>query len=634
MAKILPGPPPNLALERTPPAPTVTAGTSRTGDVRIAPEPTPAPVSAPKAQLGGAELGVALSGLAGLLDAAARASNPAKSQAASRTATKQLEALDPAQVAALSPARKFALGARLADALHGLRDSGRSPEGFEALIAAKLDALPFLSAKPTASRGPGLVHAWGPSHDSFLFEVTRDPAQAKLVGEVLEANPHPAGAVLDALAGGQRRNQAIQKLTRMYPGAEAFGGTAALVAKLEGDLSRGNIADDLRVGMMERGLSEPDIQAFFGAFAEVRQAFEVGAKDGDDMQRTNWIHTRIEILHTLEAGHALKLSREETLAALYGSLFSDAFKDAGVYSVAQHNRPGAEWIAPLVMSRHLDLTKPENEKLLDQAMRVAHEHQVTPPLFMAGAVRAVLADPADDAKGQALVEGIAQKLLAPMQQPQTGGELRFTPREAERLLGGGLLGWAVPHPSEHRRASMAAIVGDVWQYVSPDGLMKYTHDLRDPDHPVPLFRDPIISMRYLELARPLLSETLKGADNPVRMGAAESSLHFSFDQGLSVLPKEDAALAAFMRSRQDDALAELERRVYPEVERRLRESLGLPPGAPLPDVPYWNQPVSVSEPNPPEVRSSIDLVKRTMEAVLADLGNVPRDPFGTRKEAS
>ena len=69
-----------------------------------------------------------------------------------------------------------------------------------------------------------------------------------------------------------------------------------------------------------------------------------------------------------------------------------------------------------------------------------------------------------------------------------------------------------------------------------------------------------------------------------------------------------------------------------QVERRLAAALGLPEGAALPVVPYWNADVPTDGKLTDAERDSVKLVKATLRDVLAEAGGVPMDPFGANKE--
>jgi hypothetical protein len=418
----------------------------------------------------------------------------------------------------------------------------------------------------------------------------------------LERTGGPRAARDAALAVHPERDATLASLARLYPaarGAEARKALSADLGPLEGAM-RGHLAD--------AGVPKADVERFFGAMADVREGFRAGAARGDDMQRTNWVHTRIEVLHTLEAARALGLPADQALAAAVGSLASDAFKDGSVHSLLWHNRGGGELVAPLLVARHFPAGEPRT--LLDDARGVALDHQITPALFMAGAMRGRLGAKADTPAGQEILSKVGD----PLAHPAKDGELTFSPEAKALLAEAGLPGWTAPSPADRRHgASMAAIVGDVLQYVNPDGILKIAVDIRDPEQAAPFMRDATIHQ------------------------AIASSTGFSFGEGMKVV-KDPALVAEGARAKQ--ALEGLlEQRVKPEVERRLRATLGVPDGAPTPPIPYWNQPVPTAPPEgaapgarilDPGLRAQVDDVKRTFGAVLAELGGVPTDPFGHR----
>ncbi|MBK6685198.1 MAG: hypothetical protein IPG45_12080 [Deltaproteobacteria bacterium] len=448
----------------------------------------------------------------------------------------------------------------------------------------------------------------------FLAHVlTHSPSAPEKVLGLLQLHPHPA--------------QVLAHAAKLYPGITPEDRPRVAQA-LKDDLQIGGLGRAIEDQLGQLGLSARETEQFFAVFAEVREGFRIGAELGDDLQRVNWLHTRVEVLHTLEIAQSLGLSKKEAKAALYGSLFSDAFKDQSRYSLLWHNRPGAELIAPAVLGRHLDLNDPEAQALLAWTMRVAHEHQVTPPLFMAGPMRAALLEvvqalPEEKrAERMAAVEGIVQKITTPMAAPQHDGELQFSALEKQLLAQVGLPGWAVPHEAPWRLSSIAAIVGDVAQYVSWEGIIKIAVDLRDPGSPMPFMRDPVLCVTWLHDVAPDAAQTLAGRG---QSGAIESSMEFSFSQGMSVV-KEPKALAA-MDEAKASAQGQLRQDVLPEIERRLREMLGVDPGAKTPPIPYWNQPIAEPGALSEAERGMVDRVKRVAAEVMAEIGGVPLDPF-------
>ncbi len=588
----------------------------------VAPAPRSVPPTAP---LTSTDQAVVLRGVTALARRAQEL-EPGPALAALRTIGKQLDregcaalSLDALAPLAATLARLQGAGGRAA------AEAARAAEG----LAAALDR----AGHPLggdALRGPGRAAA---------AAVSGDPAARALLAEALGANPHPREA-LAILGRAPDLAATLSKAARMYPPAVTTPAErAAQVARLEADLAVGDVGASLRAQMARVGLPASDVDTFFAAFAEVRAGFERGAQGGDDMQRVNWMHTRIEILHTLESAQALGLDartpegRRGVLAALYGALFSDALKDKGTFSLLWHNRAGAELLAPRVMGRVMDLRAPDAAALLAWTMRVAHEHQVTPPLFMAGPMKGLLAGEVAKApegparlQAQAAADEVVQAVSKPLAAPQVAGEIVFSAPARALLEQAGLSGWAVPHDASWRAASMAAIAGDVWQYVSPEGVIKIAVDLRDPGSPAgPFMRDPVISLGWLDRVRPAAAEAARAAGQG---GAIESSVGFSFGQGTSVI--DAGPLRAALDGHQAAMRARLDEEVLPAVEARLRAALGVPAGRPTPAIPYWNAPLPTDGQLDAAQRASADLVKQTFQAVMAERGQVPLDPFGAR----
>ena len=444
---------------------------------------------------------------------------------------------------------------------------------------------------------------------------------ARVLAEVKAGSPTDPARVDALIAGAPDPAKVRRMLTTMYPGATALGTTqAALRAELDADLATGGIGAELAALMRGSGLSDAQVDGLMGMMAEVRAGFRAGTTAeglpaGDrDMQRTNWVHTRVEVLKAARAFDAaiprprspegMQARAQDMLATLMGSLCSDAFKDATPHSLLWHNRPGAELVLPLLASRHLDLSTADAQDTLRTAMKLAHEHQITPALFMSGAMGGQLA-----AAGapEAVAKEITGKLADPLGAPQRDGEIVFTPEARAAMERLGVPGWATMDPaSPHFAASQSVALADVLQYAAPDGLIKIAVDLRDPEQKMAFMRDANIK------------------------AAVGSSLGFSFSKGMEAIL--DPALKALGAAEADQMGAALTRQLYPEVERRLGAALGLPAGAPLPEVPYWNVDVPVDGALSPAQRESVRRVKDTLRDVMAEYGGVPLDPFGARKE--
>lgn len=462
----------------------------------------------------------------------------------------------------------------------------------------------------------------------------QDPRDAlaglRFLAHALSQSPSPPAQVLGLLQLHPHPAQVLARAAKMYPGIREEA-RPRLTQALQDDLQIGHLGEAIEAQLGRLGLSAAQIEQFFLVFAEVREGFRIGAELGDDLQRVNWLHTRVEVLHTLQIAAELGLSTQEARAALYGSLFSDAFKDQSRHSLLWHNRPGAELIAPAVLGRHLDLDDPAEREVLAWTMRVAHEHQVTPPLFMAGPMRAALLEvikdqpEAQQPEGLAAVERIIQKITKPMEAPQEDGELQFSALERRLLAQIGLPGWAVPHQAPWSASTIAAIVGDVAQYVSWEGIIKIAVDLRDPGSPMPFMRDPVLCTTWLEAAAPEAAKALAARG---QSGAIESSTEFSYSQGMSVV--EDPRALAAMDQAKALVKGQLRQQVLPEIERRLRNELGVGSGEPTPSIPYWNRPIVDPGALTEVERGMADRVKRVAAEVMAEFGGVPLDPFGAK----
>lgn len=510
---------------------------------------------------------------------------------------------------------------RTAQIVSALRASLRSLGPLEPSTVPSGAAIPQLRAM--LARLPTLPSADAEATRGLLDARLRALDSPRVFAELRASSPTPPKEV-DALIDGAPKPEGVRTmLAAMYPGAEALGTTPeAMRAALDADLAAGGLGKELAALLERHGVSGPDADAFLGAFAEARAGFEAGTRAGPatdkdrDMQRTNWVHTRVEVVKAARAFDAVsppdakasaaarEAHADALLSTLLGSLFSDSFKDATPHSLLWHNRPGAELVLPLVAGRHFDLESPRMQGVLQTAMQLAHEHQITPPLFMAGAMKGQLL--AAGAKPE-VADQVFAKLDKPLAAPRDGTEIRFTADERAAMAAIGIPGWATMDPaSAHFAQSQVVAYADVLQYAAPDGVIKIAVDIRDPEQAAPFMRDPNVK------------------------AAIASSVEFSFARGMDVIEHE--ALKADGAKQQAAMRSLLTDRAYPEVERRLRDALGVDADAPLPSIPYWNADVPTDGTIGDAERQSVRLVKQTLRDVLAELGGVPLDPFGARKE--
>lgn len=431
-----------------------------------------------------------------------------------------------------------------------------------------------------------------------------DPAARATAEATIARAPDPAGV---------RR-----WLATLLPGPEGLGASSrALRAKLDADLTRGDLGRELAARLSMHGVPPDDVEGFFSLMAELRAGFEAGAGAPDapeadrDMQRTNWIHTRAEVVKAARAfEHAHPPAEDDgqalqglaLLTSLVSAATSDAFKDASQHSLLWHNRPAAALVLPLLVRRHFG--EQTARALLPVAQRLVAEHQITPAMFMAGALRAQLsaAGVAED-----VVEEIAEKVADPLRAPQADGEIVFSEAAKRALEAVGLEGWSTMDPAApHFALSQIVAFADVQQYVAPDGIIKIAVDIRSPDHPAAFMRDPNIR------------------------AAIDSCVGFSFARGMDAI--EHAALLEQGALASERMQQDLHKEVYPEIERRLKAARGLPEHARLPEVPYWNVDVPTDGKLSDEERAAVHLVKTTLRDVLAEHGDVPLDPFGAKEQ--
>ncbi len=516
--------------------------------------------------------------------------------------------------AALNNAHNALLGAaRL------LESKKPSPGRVQARLKAVHQALQALPAGTDLRRLRGaaaqLLSKAPPSAAATALEQALTKADGpRVLNALKQASPSSAQAIDALITNSPEPNKVLGMLSAMYPGPTALGTTAAAQKQdLLKDL--GDFAAQLSDLMKSHGVPEHRAEGLLTMMAEVRAGFEAGTTTAElgerdqDMQRTGWVHTRVEVLKAARAFDAAvpqpsdaqgrAAHGDKLLGALMGALCSDAFKDASPHSLLWHNRPGAELVLPLLADRAFDLSEPGMQGVLQTAMKLAHEHQITPPMFMSGAMKGQLM-----ASGAApeVVDEVEAKLNDPLGVPQNDGEIIFSEAARAAMAKVGVPGWATMDPdSAHFVPSQVVAMADVMQYVAPDGIIKIAVDIRDPEQPAAFMRDANIK------------------------AAVGSSVGFSFAKGMEVIidPKLKAQAQADAESMSHD----LEAVIYPEVQARLQAELG-PEAA---QIPYWNQDVPTDGSMNDAQRASVKLVKDTLRDVLAEHGNVPLDPFGAKE---
>lgn len=480
-----------------------------------------------------------------------------------------------------------------------LRAASRAVDHF----AEAFDATSIASLKTLATR----LHRRGVPEAGDLCDRLDLATERRVLDEVKVSSPNPAK--IDALIGDTPDPAKVRRmLATMYPGLGGHGHTpTSAKLALQADLAAGGVGDRLLGVMGRSGMASDVVDGFVGMMAEVRSAFAAGSQASSidapdaDMQRSNWVHTRVEVMKAALAYERIAdpPDPDELLAVLMGSLCSDAFKDASAHSLLWHNRPGAELVLPLLAERHLPDT-PKMKGAMLTAMKLAHEHQITPAMFMSGAMNGLLTSRGidDDIKRE-----IVDKIADPLGAPRTGNAIDFSDAACAALDDAGIPGWATMDPdSAHFALSQVVAYADVQQYAAYDGIIKIACDIRSPDHALPFMRDPNIR------------------------AAVDSCVGFSFAKGMEAIQHE--GLVAEGAGQVDVMRSALSSKVYPEVERRLKAALGLPRDAAMPDVPYWNLDVPTDGTLLEDEAKSAGLVRNTLRDVLAEMGAVPVDPFG------
>lgn len=271
---------------------------------------------------------------------------------------------------------------------------------------------------------------------------------------------------------------------------------SALQAELSSLMVRG--PGGARVKVLDKllahpGLSDVQKERVLGALAQVKRGYLTagalldGKPGGVTYQDVNWKHTRLELDRVLDVALAKGLSPKDTETALLASIFSDSVKTPGNFVV--HNVHGAQ-AALHVLARD---QPPLSADQLEDIARVALEHQIGPPKFMAlvamsGALKAQGVSPE-------LVGSIAAKIAAPLDakhQTSDRSKLAFTDAERGALEKVGVFSWTVPQVgSRHEAASRAVIDADsLVNYACPDGWAKIAA-LHGPNQPV-FLQEPLL----------------------------------------------------------------------------------------------------------------------------------------------
>ncbi len=460
-----------------------------------------------------------------------------------------------------------------------------------------------------------------------------------ILQEILHANPGDPMNVLDILAAKDEPLVELKRLALMF----GPGDKKELRANLSGDLGYRGATIEADAKALLDGFGVKATEPLFDMFATAREAFKRGATgaegvDGNPMDQPGWIHTRLEMPHSLESlgvvQGALPADQQSAVnwprlakSVWLGTLGSDLFKKQGLQSVLTHNRDGAELMVPLLASRHLgDLDEPENHVVVSQGKRFAHDHQIMPADMMA-----MIAN-LEYGFGREDTASLRAKIADPFAAPSKNGELIFDDAEQALLREKGISGWAVPSAEgdiERLVGGLAVILGDAMQYGSSDAGYKYAVSLRGPDTNL---HNPVISSRAFEQLHPdRMGELEAGGSVEDQRGGLESAFDGSHADCITTLKKGESVFGAHLANAAAQHLDQARERFaarIPEVtkfvDERIRAQTGDRP------VHSWDTlvpKVPTGEKLAPEVEADVKLVKEAFAAAIDELFQVPPKPF-------
>lgn len=487
------------------------------------------------------------------------------------------------------------------------------------------------------------------------------PNSSGVLKEILHANPGDPMMVLDIIAakdkGPIKAETALARLAHVWPKTEDLpGGMAALRKTLSADLSyRGSTLEGDMVKLMGSfGINDPE--PLLDMLATAREAFKRGAAGTDevpanDFDTAGWLHTRLEMLHSLQALDTIRDSLPAEVsdrvnwpqlakATWLGTLSSDLFKTGDFNSILGHNRDGAELMVPLLASRHLgEVDGEDTQRIMSLAKRIAHDHQVVPAGFMGMLAELQLTGFFQNPSSEAA--SIKEKISNPFAAEQKDGELVFTEPEKALLREKGISGWPAPSAEgdlERILGSLAAIVGDAAQYPSEDAVAKYAVHVRGPDKGGPMHNPVISSMALAQVAPHALKELqAQGSeDKPESLrGSMESAFHGSHEQSMQTLRDGVSAFGEETTSAVQGYLEQLQQQTagklapfFAEVDKEIRARVSAQGRNPDEGIPFWTQPVPEAADGQPEhILADVALVKSVFEQKADEILKVPAKPF-------
>lgn len=479
------------------------------------------------------------------------------------------------------------------------------------------------------------------SDDALIRFATSLPAELTgTLQEILRANPSDPLDVLDLLKAKPDPVLELKRLDMMFAPADP----KVLRRQLSDDLAYGGTTHEADTKAMLEGFGVKDSEPLYGMFATAREAFKRGARGKDEvkpnpMDAASWLHSRLEMPHSLEGLGAIRgtLSADADAAIAWpilssaswlGTLGSDLYKRTDLHSILTHNRDGAELMVPLLAARHLgDLDAPENHQIVSLAKRFAHDHQIVPADIMVKLMGFVIG-------GGPVAQRIFAKIADPFAAPSKNGEILFDADELALLREKGIAGWPVPTGEdgpERLLGSLAVIVGDAAQYGCEDAAAKYAVALRGPDKDGAMFSPVISSNAFARLHPERVGELERGTTHEEREGAMESALDGSHDQSVRTILAGSRVFGAELAEAMADHLNAARARTMERLgaltdlaDSKIREQAGERP------VHYWDVLIprrAEGEPLAPEVAADVALVRGAFASAIEALFAVPARPF-------
>lgn len=358
----------------------------------------------------------------------------------------------------------------------------------------------------------------------------------------------------------------------------------------------------------ESNLAPEQKTRVMNALAEVREHYSASRVEREGLsiidkdQRINWDHTKGEFGKVLDASKRLGLSPAETEDALLASMFSDSVKHAKNF--ATHHLDGA--LAADVSLKRMGLPNDRVERIVD-AIR---EHQISPPKFMAMIYGGMLKpqNEAEKAAADNIKKYISDPMNAPYKDTPNGRVVALSDEERAMFKRDtGNEEWYLPRDGSRQSGISDALRrgdGDD-NYRSPRGAAKIV-EIRGPET-APFFADKNLEAS-INSVRTSEADDFKLLTD--RVATARKELGADHPNVKALESEVEAAKKTVQNNDEQIALAN------GRVESWLKETLGLKPTEPLPDVPFFNS--ELKYPNRGENDANWWNINRTPESARTE----------------